>query len=221
MPTHYDATGMTENRPQPGSRGRVLENLQGIVSRREMDRIETLLLFETYQQWIDKVSPQHRFSSADLRDMHRDWLGTVYSWAGCYRQVNLSKGNFTFAVAAVVPKLMDELETDFLKRFTPCNFSSMNEVVHALAAVHAEFILVHPFREGNGRLGRLLAVLMALQAGLPPLDFGGIRGAARQRYFAAVRAAMRRDYTLMERVFSNVIRRTLRGGGESGWHGSF
>jgi fido (protein-threonine AMPylation protein) len=32
----------------------------------------------------------------------------------------------------------------------------------ALAVVHAEFILIHPFREGNGRCGRLLAILMGL-----------------------------------------------------------
>jgi hypothetical protein len=30
---------------------------------------------------------------------------------------------------------------------------------------------IHPFREGHDRLGRLLAVLMALHAGLPVLDF--------------------------------------------------
>ena len=43
------------------------------------------------------------------------------------------------------------------------------------AAVHAEPILIHPFREGNGRCARLLATLMGLQAGLPALDFGGGR----------------------------------------------
>ena len=43
---------------------------------------------------------------------------------------------------------------------------------------------------GNGRIARLLATLMALQAGLTPLDFTGVRGQARQRYFAAIQAAM-------------------------------
>jgi len=28
-----------------------------------------------------------------------------------------------------------------------------------------ELILIHPFREGNGRIARFLSVLMALQAG--------------------------------------------------------
>ena len=73
-----------------------------------------------------------------------------------------------------------------------------------------ELVLIHPFREGNGRVGRVLAILMALQAGLPPLDFGSITGRKRQEYFAAVRAGMDRDYEPMEKIFSGVIRRTLR-----------
>jgi cell filamentation protein len=70
-------------------------------------------------------------------------------------------------------------------------------------------MLIHPFRDGNGRVGRMLAILMALQARLPPLNFGNIRGRGRQEYFAAVRAGLERNYEPMERIFSAVIRRTL------------
>ncbi len=52
---------------------------------------------------------------------------------------------------------------------------------------------------------------MALQAGLPPLDFGGLKGKKRKEYFAAIRAALDRDYKPMEKIFSGVILRTLRG----------
>jgi cell filamentation protein len=51
---------------------------------------------------------------------------------------------------------------------------------------------------------------MALQAGLPPLDFGGIKGQVKQKYFLAVRAGLDRDYTAMEKIFSAVISRTQR-----------
>ena len=71
---------------------------------------------------------------------------------------------------------MQKFEKDQLKKWTPCCFPSLDEIAHAIAITHAEFILIHPFREGNGRLGRLLVWLMALQAGLPPLNFGGIEG---------------------------------------------
>ena len=60
------------------------------------------------------------------------------------------------------------------------------------------------------RCARLLATLMALQAGLPALDFGGIRGLARQRYIGAVHAGLDRNYAPMTDIFRAVIRRTLR-----------
>ena len=68
----------------------------------------------------------------------------------------------------------------------------------------------HPFREGNGRIARMLAALMGLQAGLPALDFSGIRGRRRKEYFAAVHAGVARDYRPMEKIFTAVIRRTFR-----------
>ncbi len=114
-----------------------------------------------------------------------------------------------FAAAAQVPRLMQQFERGPLRLYTPCKMASPEEQAAALAIVHAELILIHPFREGNGRCGRLVAMLMALQAGLPALDFGGIRGAKKRAYIAAVHAAMGRDYEPMTAVFRAVIARTL------------
>jgi cell filamentation protein len=36
----YDASGLPEAQFEPGSRGRVLKNLRGITSKREMDEAE-------------------------------------------------------------------------------------------------------------------------------------------------------------------------------------
>ena len=66
------------------------------------------------------------------------------------------------------------------------------------------------FREGNGRVARMLATLMGLQSDLPPLGFGKMGGRSRKEYFAAVQAGMGGDYRPMEKIFSAVIRRTLR-----------
>ncbi len=48
---------------------------------------------------------------------------------------------------------------------------SREQVIEAIATVHVELILIHPFREGNGRLSRLLADVMAVQAGFQSLDY--------------------------------------------------
>lgn len=82
-----------------------------------------------------------------------------------------------------------------------------------MAIVHTELILIHPFRDGNGRCARLLAVLMGLQAGLPALDFSGVRGKEKQRYIAAIHAGLGGDYNPMIAVFRRIIGRTLRSEG--------
>jgi len=51
---------------------------------------------------------------------------------------------------------------------------------------------------------------MALQAGLPPLDFSEIAGKKRREYFAAVQEGMTGNYGMMEKIFRGVIDRTLR-----------
>lgn len=203
----YAAAG-PEAEFQPGSRGRVLRNLLGIRSVRKMERRETEALFIATQDLIDRTRSDQRFTAEDIREMHKLWLGEIYAWAGQYRSVNVTKGSFTFAAAGQIPRLMQELEGGPLREFTPCLFSAAEQQARAMAIVHAELVLVHPFRDGNGRCARLLAVLMGLQAGLPVLDFTGVRGRERTRYIAAVHAALDRNYEPMTAVFRGIIART-------------
>jgi cell filamentation protein len=205
----YTAQG-PEAEFEPGSRGRVLRNLAGVRSVREMARLESEYLLAATEYLIDEIEVDQRFRAEDICRMHRLWLGRLYAWAGEYRQVNIGKDGFMFAAAHLIPGLMAELERGPLRQFTPCRFGMVEEQAHALAVVHAELILIHPFREGNGRCARLVATLMGLQAGLPVLNFGGIRGEEKKRYISAVHAAVGRDYAPMSAVFRHVIARTLR-----------
>lgn len=209
MATRYDAHG-AEAEFEPGSRGRVLRNLQEIRSAREMARRESEALFLATQQLIDSTELDHKFTAADICRIHALWLGAIYPWAGDYRQVNVAKGGFMFAAAGEIPRLMREFERGPLQEFTPCRFAGLEAQARALAVVHTELVLIHPFREGNGRCSRLLAVLMGFQAGLPALDFSGVQGEEKRRYIAAVQAGLDRNYVLMTAVFARIIKRTLR-----------
>lgn len=197
----YDVSGLVEAQFQPGSRKTVLKNLLGVTNRKEMDLIELRSLEEATASLIAKLDKECRYTAADIKDIHKIWLGKIYPWAGNYRQVNLTKGNFTFASAAQIPNLMKEFEEGPLRNHTPCNFSSTERIIQALAEVHTELVLIHPFREGNGRAARLFSYLMAKQSGETIPDFNRIKGKLKQDYFAAVREGLRKNYKPMEEIF--------------------
>jgi hypothetical protein len=75
------------------------------------------------------------------------------------------------------------------------------------SSVHVELILIHPFREGNERIARLLCDVMAVQADVRPLDYKGWDHRA-DDYFATIRAGVGRDLEPMKQLF----RRALPGG---------
>lgn len=209
----YRAEG-TQAEFEPGSRERVLRNRLGITRVRDMQRAESDALLAVQEWAIGHFDADHRFTADDVVLLHRQWLGGLYAWAGEYRQVNVSKGGFMFAAAAQVPRLMEIFGAAELADHTPCAGQSEASLVAALARTHAELVLIHPFREGNGRCARLLGWLMALQAGWPPLDFTPLSGRGKRAYFAAVQAALARDYAPLERCFSRVLARTTSRVGE-------
>jgi cell filamentation protein len=78
----------------------------------------------------------------------------------------------------------------------------------AMAIVHTEFIIIHPFREGNGRLARMVAYIMGLQAGYPPLNFVSIddkKNSAHAEYIKAIHKGLGKDYDAMKKIFEKII----------------
>ena len=141
---------------EPGSNGLVLRNLLSITDPREMANVEQGLLRELYNEVLSDSNCQDRLTTAMLVSWHRRWLGNVYSWAGAHRTVNASKDGFAIATASYVADLLKEFQSKRLDVMTPCRSRSVDELLNALSPVHIELILIHPSREGNRRIARLL-----------------------------------------------------------------
>ncbi|HET9446733.1 MAG TPA: Fic family protein [Steroidobacteraceae bacterium] len=203
------ATG-SEAEFQPGSRGRVLRNFLGVTRAGEMEEAETHALVAVQREARTTYGRNHRFTAADIRHLHRMWLGSIYPWAGNYRTVNIEKPGFQFAHAPLIPRLMARFGKEALRRHTPCREGTDVPVARSLAQVHAQLILIHPFRDGNARLARLLSVLMASQAGLNPLRLSALAGRGRRTYVQAIDAAKSGDYAPLETLFSCALDRPWR-----------
>lgn len=98
---------------------------------------------------------------------------------------------------------MSVLDNKIFSKYTPCVGMTDDNLIEAIAVVHIELILIHPFREGNGRITRLLANVMAMQAGKPECDFSSW-GKGKTDYFAAIQAGLS-DYEPMKLLVRQVL----------------
>ncbi|MGG5891037.1 Fic family protein [Falsiroseomonas sp. HC035] len=86
----------------------------------------------------------------------------------------------------MVPALMAE-HAEWLRGTAPGPTSLAIPIRLALA--HAHFEAIHPFAEGNGRIGRMLLSLMLAEEGHVPVPLSRVLEADRARYYDALRAA--------------------------------
>lgn len=203
MTDRYAVHG-TQGEFQPGSNDLVLANKLGIQSVEDMNDLELELLQRLYEEVLVKHLPNRVLTVEDLKTWHRRWLGNVFEWAGQERSVNMVKDGFMFAASAQIPRLLADFERSCLARWTPCHDMDTDALVDAIAVTHVEFILIHPFREGNGRLSRLLADVMAVQSGRLPLDYS-TWNTDRPAYYQAIHQGMQMEYAPMKRLVAQAL----------------
>jgi cell filamentation protein len=196
-----------EDQYEPGSGGKVLRNKLGIQSLSEMHDEEIKSYHRVTLESFSLFSNDHSFSMKDIYFLHEKVFGDLYNWGGKQRNVDISKDGFMFTRAIFLNEAEKEFEKTFLKKYTPAKTSGKKALAKILARIHVELILLHPFREGNGRIVRLLLMLIAQQAGFERLDFDCIAANSEgfAEYVAAIHAGQGGDYKPMTRLMEKVI----------------
>lgn len=198
------------DRYQLGSNDKVIENKKGIISIKDMEDKEDALLIRASLKIPGMYGDKHKFISNDIRDLRELWLDDIYYLPRDYREDDILNDKhcttLNFAPAKDIKKLMRELEENTLRIYTPPRPIGVDPLATSLAKVHVEYMKICPFSFGNERTGRLLAVAMARQAGVPVLDFGYMTGNNRQAYLDAVKQAKIVFYDPLIEIFKNVIK---------------
>lgn len=107
----------------------------------------------------------HKFNIKFILDIHKTLLTNINdSIAGRFRNGKewVRVGNHMGANPKFVNILMQELVDEY-------NKNKSRYFLDNIACFHAEFETIHPFVDGNGRIGRVLINLQLMNAGLPPI----------------------------------------------------
>lgn len=204
-----DSTGKyavttSEGEYQPNSDEQVLKNKLDITETEEIDEAEASLLLKLYEHVFEQGTPPKELNFQLISTWHRMWLKPLYDWAGQLRSVNMSKGDFQFAAAGFLSTQTQEFENLYLSQYKTLANLDDGELVNFLAKSHVEFILIHPFREGNGRISRLLMDTFATQAGLTTLDYS-LWDKHKDYYFKAIQAGVVGELEYMERLVRDIL----------------
>lgn len=101
-------------------------------------------------------------------------------------------------------RAISELDRRIPQAGGPSNEDQLNAVIELCAWVHAEWVRIHPFANGNGRTARIWAGFVAMRYGLPP--FVRLRPRPDGGYGAACGKAMEGDWTPTAQVFRRMYR---------------
>lgn len=107
---------------------------------------------------FDMIHTGIPIASRLIRVAHEELMksGNGESDPGNYRKQSVRVGNLVPPPSQEIPQLMSELES----------YINTDETLPALiraGLAHVQFEIIHPFLDGNGRIGRLLIVLMFLE----------------------------------------------------------
>ena len=102
-----------------------------------------------------------------------------------------------------VPALMEDLVG--LLQYQPEGMAEISVLMRA-AIAHVQFEAIHPFLDGNGRMGRLLLPLMLAAEGKPPIHLATFLKVRQQDYYdALLQVQTRLDWTPWIRLFLETV----------------
>lgn len=126
-----------------------------------------------------------------LRSIHQCIAGTLFpDWAGRWRSTEVQVGTHFPPPPHDVPVHVKNFCLDLEERLR--HVGDARSVAELMAWVDWRFQWIHPFKDFNGRVGRILLVALAYKFGLPPVDPAS-SGEDKTAYFDALRCADRNN----------------------------
>ena len=182
------------------------KNKLNITDSELIHEIEQNLLTQAYEQFSAQVNINTVFDEKYFVNLHKKTLESLYDFAGLYRNVNMSKGDSQFCLAAYLQnesaRIFNALKDDnYLS-----NMPDKKEFAVKLAYYQGELIALHPFYEVNGRILRLFFDMLCIYNDYNTIDYTD--SIANGKYIqASIESVQYADTTKLEEIIFNGLKK--------------
>lgn len=112
-----------------------------------------------------------------------------------------------------MPELIENLCADLRERLVhfpkPTETIFIDKVVELLAWFQHRFVYIHPFQDYNGRLARMLTILLLLKLNLPAVEIQIESKIDREKYLRAMQSGDEGDLSLLAKLISETLAETM------------
>ena len=199
----YHSTGIEGNTLDLGETQLVIEEGITIGGHSLKEHLEATNHAEAYSMLTSLVDRNEPLTEEHIFALHRLVLEKLHPEAGQWRIgfVSLARSRHQPPHAKQVPSLMAAwlawLRTDALQ---------YHPILRG-AIAHHQFVAIHPFADGNGRVGRLLLNLHLMRDGFAPAL---LLREQRLQYIRALAQADAGDYDALANVIGRAVERGLQ-----------
>lgn len=138
----------------------VIEKGVTIAGKSLREHLEIVGHKDAFDFVIDLASSGAPISEREIREIHALVMKGQTDDGGSYRSLDVKAAGteYLYPSHLRIPELMADFIT-WLAR--------AEQDIENAARAHLKFVTIHPFRDGNGRTGRLLMNLLLIRAGFP------------------------------------------------------
>lgn len=171
---------------------------------------EDLKLLELYSDLVINFDISRSFGFNTVIRWHKSVFETIYPFAGELRTVEMSKGDDLEAWTWRLDFLngLPDLN-NLIKEVSKKRYEDKESISADLAKLLSDFLFIHPFREGNGRISRLLGDIVLAKNGFPMIGLNLKNG---DNYIHKVHEGYHCNYEPLQQLLIDKIEEEIRNG---------
>lgn len=183
------------------------ETAFGIITRSKLLKLE----LEGTKKGLSFVGKNYtkEVTPGVIAKIHKEAFGWIFpTWAGKYRLIRVEFSGKEPVLPYQIPELILNLCADLKERLNNLDKNDelyIEKIVSLLAWFQHRFVWIHPFQDYNGRIARMLTILILLKLDLPPIEIRAEGDIDRQKYLEAMYAADDGNYEKLEKLIESAL----------------